>query len=145
MCISQAMKFYYCVRKINKQRRLASIQVRWDKPPSNWFKLNTNGASCGNSGRAGGGGLIRNSTGEWVKGFARSIGSTTSIIAKFWALRDGLQLAIQLGVQYLEVELDAKVVLDVISFGNSPTTACSSFIAGKDSSLHCETCFKGGK
>ena len=49
------------------------------------------------------------------QGVCRSIGSTTSIIAEFWALRDGLQLAIQLGVQYLEVELDAKVVLHVIS------------------------------
>ena len=56
------------------------------------------------------------------------IGSTTSIIAEFWALRDGLQLAIQLGVQYLEVELDAKVVLHVISSGKSPTAAYSSLL-----------------
>ena len=62
------------------------------------------------------------------QGFARSIGSTTSIIAEFWALRDGLQLAIQLGVQYLGVELDAKVVLDVISSGNSPNAAYSSLL-----------------
>ena len=125
MCISQAREFYYCVGKINKQRRLAGIQVRWEKPPSNWFKLNTNGASCGNPRRAGGGGVIRDSAGKWVRGFARSIGSTTSIIAEFWALKDDLQLAIQLGVQYLEVELDAKVVLDVISFEKSPTAAYS--------------------
>ena len=127
-CISQAMEFYYCVGKINKQRRLASIQVRWEKPPSNWFKLNTDGASCGNSGRAGGGGVLKDSVGEWVRGFARSIGSTTSIIAEFWALRDCLQLAIQLGVQYLEVELDAKVVLDVINSRNSPNAAYSSLL-----------------
>ena len=128
MCISQAREFYYCVGKINKQRRLAGIQVRWEKPPSNWFKLNTNGASCGNPRRAGGGGVIRDSAGKWVRGFARSIGSTTSIIAEFWALRDGLQLAIQLGVQYLEVELDAKVVLDVINSRNSPNAAYSSLL-----------------
>ena len=61
--------------KINEQRRLASIQVRWEKPPSNWFKLNTDGASCGNPGRAGGGGgVIRDCASEWVSGFARSIG-----------------------------------------------------------------------
>ena len=62
------------------------------------------------------------------QGVCRSIGSTTSIIAEFWALRDGLQLAIQLGVQYLEVELDAKVVLHVISSGKSPTAAYSSLL-----------------
>ena len=60
--------------------------------------------------------------------FAWSIGSTTNIIVEFWALRDGLQLAIQLGVQYLEVELDVKVVLDVISSGNSPTATYSSLL-----------------
>ena len=77
------MEFYYCVGKINKQRRLASIQVRWEKPSSNWFKLNTDGASSGNPGRAGGGGVIRDSAGKWVKGFERSIGLTTSIITEF--------------------------------------------------------------
>ena len=74
MCINQAMEFYYCVGKINEQRRLAGIQVRWEKPPSNWFKLNTDRASCGNPGRAGGGGVIRDCASEWVRGFARSIG-----------------------------------------------------------------------
>ena len=32
--------------------------------------------------------------GNWIRGFARYIGYTTCIIAEFWALRDGLQLAI---------------------------------------------------
>ena len=127
-CISQAMEFYYCVGKINKQRRLVGIQVCWEKPSSNWFKLNTNGASCGNLGRAGGGRVIRDCAGEWVRGFARSIGSTTSIIAEFWPLRDGLQLAIQLGIQYLEVELDAKVLLNVISLGTSTSATYSSLL-----------------
>ena len=99
-----------------------------EKPPFNWFKLNTYGASCGNPGRARSGGVLRDNAGEWVRGFARSIGSTTSIVAEFWALRDGLQLAIQLGVQYLEVKLDAEVVLDVINFGNSPNAAYSSLL-----------------
>ena len=72
--------------------------------------------------------MIRDYVGEWVRGFARSIGSTTSIIAEFWALRDGLQLAIQLGIQYLDVELDAKVVLNVISSGNSTSAAYSSLL-----------------
>ena len=43
------------------------------------------------------------------KGFARFIGFTTSITAEFWALRDGLLLADQIGVQNLVIELDAKV------------------------------------
>ena len=67
-----------------------------------------------NLGRAGGG-LIRDSAGFWVKGFSRSLGTGTSMLAECWALRDGLFLAIQLGIQNLEVELDAKVVVDLIN------------------------------
>ena len=60
--------------------------------------LNTDGASFQNPGKAGGGGIIRDSQGNWVKGYSRAIGFTTSIIAELWALRDGLNLAIQLGI-----------------------------------------------
>ena len=40
--------------------------------------------------------------------------NATSITAKFWALRDGLKLALNEGIQRLIVELDAKVVVDRI-------------------------------
>ena len=107
---------------------MAVIAVRWEKSPLNWYKLNIDGASCGNPGRAGGGGVIRDSAGNWIRGFARYIGYTTSILAKYWALRVGLKLAIQLGVQNLEVELDAKVIVDLINSKNSSNTAYSSLL-----------------
>ena len=68
----------------------SSIQVKWLRPAENWFKLIFNGSSLENLGRAGGGGIIRNSNGEWVSGYARAIGTTTCVAAKLWALRDGL-------------------------------------------------------
>ena len=72
---------------------MVTISVRWMKPPMDWLKLNTNGASLGNPGKAGGGGVIRDSSGKWVKGFSRSIGVATSVMAKCWAIRDRLTLA----------------------------------------------------
>ena len=90
---SQALKFYYFVGKLKSQRSMVVCNVSWKKPPSGWCKLNTDGASLGNPGKVGGGGIIRDSDGKWMKGFARSIGFTTSITAEFWALRDGLLLA----------------------------------------------------
>ena len=68
--------------------------MKWSKPPEGWFKLNLDGASCGNPGKARSGGLIRDCSGKWLKGFARSIGFATSVLAEFWALRDGLKLAL---------------------------------------------------
>ena len=87
--------------------------MKWNKPPEEWFKLNTNGASSGNLGKAGG-------NGRWIKGFSRSIGHASSFVAKYWALRDGFKLALGIGVQRLVVELDAKVVVSLItSIGGS--------------------------
>ena len=121
-CITQAVEYFSCVGKIKMQRNRLVVNVRWNKPPVGWFKLNTDGASMGNPCKAGGGGLIRDSAGFWVKGFSRSLGTGTSMLAECWALRDGLFLAIQLGIRNLEVELDAKVVVDLIN-SNSQTNA----------------------
>ena len=46
-----------------------AIQVKWNKPAEGWHKLNIDGASLKNPGKAGGGGIIRDSLGHWLKGF----------------------------------------------------------------------------
>ena len=47
----------------------------------------------------------------------------TSIIAEFWALRDGFRLASQMGITHLIVELDAKVIVDLILSNNTSNRA----------------------
>ena len=42
-----------------------------------------------------------------MKGYARGIGHTNSFIAELWALRDGLNLAREMGLNKLIIELDA--------------------------------------
>lgn len=79
------------------------------------MKLNTDGSSLGNPGLAGGGGLIRNEKGGWVVGFASKIGITSSFLAELWALRDGLNLCVSRGIAAIEVELDAKFIVDAVS------------------------------
>ena len=66
-----------------------------------------------------GGGLIRDSQGNWVKGYMRNIGVATSVTVGCWALRDGLLLASQLGIAQLVVELDARVVVGLFVSNNS--------------------------
>ncbi|KAL0001603.1 hypothetical protein SO802_015384 [Lithocarpus litseifolius] len=77
---------------------------------------------------ASGRGLIRNSQGNWIKGFSRSIGYTTSVMAELWALRDGLHLAIQLGINFLEVELDVKVIVEVLNNSDCPNMKLSPLL-----------------
>ena len=69
--------------KLNCHKNKVVCIVNRKKPPLDWCKLNTDGASLGNPGTARGSGIIRDSEGRWVKVFARSIGFTTSIIVKF--------------------------------------------------------------
>ena len=64
-----------------------------------------------------------------MKGYSRAIGFTTSIITELWALRDGLNLAIQLGIQQLEFELDAKVIVDLLKSNKKPNTAYSPLLS----------------
>jgi len=90
-----------------------TIKVKWHRPPSNWAKLNTDGSSIGNPNLAGGG-LIRNANGEWVWGFARAIGTTTCAATELWALRDGIRLCIALKFPAVIIELDAKLVVDLL-------------------------------
>lgn len=91
-----------------------TVKVSWTKPAANWFKLNTDGSSLGNPWRASGGGLVRNDRGMWIASFTRNIGKATvsrlsygpseTVFsrAKLWIWRQ----------QYIEIELEAKVVFD---------------------------------
>ncbi|XP_030929600.1 uncharacterized protein LOC115955566 [Quercus lobata] len=84
-CLGQAREFHFCVSKINQVTSKIPFPVSWNKPSFGWHKLNTDGASIGNPGKAGGGGVIRDCHGDWVKGYSRSIGYTTSVLAE-WSL-----------------------------------------------------------
>lgn len=88
--------------------------IRWSKPVAGWLKLNTDGSSLGNPGLARGGGLIRNEEGGWVVRFARKIGITTSFLAELWALRNSLNLCVNRSILAVEVELDAKSIVDAV-------------------------------
>ena len=77
--------------------------------------MNTDGSSLGNPGLAGDGGLIRDEEGAWVVGFARNIGISSSFIAELWALRDGLMICVNRNFNAVEVEVDARAVIDVLS------------------------------
>uniref|UniRef100_A0A2N9FM91 RNase H type-1 domain-containing protein n=1 Tax=Fagus sylvatica TaxID=28930 RepID=A0A2N9FM91_FAGSY len=91
------------------------VPVKWHAPPLGWAKLNTDGSSLGNPGLAGGGGVIRDSSGSWLGGFSRYLGHTTSVQAELRALKDGLILAIDLVIPYLIVEMDSLVAVNLVS------------------------------
>lgn len=80
--------------------------VRWSLPPHSKFKLNTDGASRGNPGVAGGGGVLRDHNGSMLLAYAFNYGVTTNFAAEFLAIFDGLRIcrALQLPVHVIEVD-----------------------------------------
>lgn len=110
--LNQAMEYVLCVSPPRGLTCHIIKWVRWEKPPHGWVKLNTDGIVTGNPGLVGCGGLLRDEHDTWLARFTRSIGTTTSFVAKLWGLRDGFSLCCDLKITSLIVELDAKAVVD---------------------------------
>ena len=104
------------------------VPVKWHAPPLGWAKLNTDGSSFGNPGLAGGGGVIRDSSGSWLGGFSRHLGHNTSVQAELRALKDGLILAIDLVIPYLIVEMDSLVAVNLVSSLSTINVFLSSLV-----------------
>ena len=79
------------------------------------MKLNTDGSVKGSPGIAECGGLLRDCHGNWISGFARAIGITSSLATELWAIRDGLTRCYHLSLQAVEVEVDASVAISLLS------------------------------
>ena len=67
-----------------------------------------------------------------MEGFTRPIGISTSVDVELWAFRDGLMLYINLNLMAVEIEIDAKVILDQVSkdYNNNHTKPLLLWIAG---------------
>ncbi|KAK4385617.1 putative ribonuclease H protein [Sesamum angolense] len=89
--------------------------VKWIKPDRGWFKLNTNGASKGNPGVAGAGGIIRNHLGQTVLAFQKHLGLTSNTAPELKAIYRGVKLCIDNNIRKIWVEIDANVALKLIS------------------------------
>ena len=124
-----ASEYHFCANNsLEKKKRLVLKSVKWEKPGYGWLTLNTDGSVVGNFGVVGGGGLIRDTNGEWVTGFARRIGKTSSFLVEQWALHDGLQLCLQIQAQAVLIELDSKTIVDAFNSQGYSNTIVSSIM-----------------
>ena len=120
--LDRASEYFFRACNQLTTKRLILKSIRWEKPRDGWLALNADGSAAGSSGMAGGRGLIRDGNGDWVIGFARKIGTTTSFMVELWALRDGLLLCLQIQAQVVLVELDAKAVVDAFNLQSYSNT-----------------------
>jgi ribonuclease HI len=74
-----------------------------------WVKLNTDGAYKDGS-AAGCGGVIRDSHGGWIGGFAKYLGICSAYVAELWGVLEGLRYARNHGFTRIELNVDSSVV-----------------------------------
>ncbi|GKV53477.1 hypothetical protein SLEP1_g59999 [Rubroshorea leprosula] len=127
--VSLVMARDFILLKINEYKQLhpvslsaktvSTVFVGWNPPPPGVVKLNTDGSAVTNPGNAGAGGIFRDDLGNWLLGFYRNIGYTSSLSAELWALRDGLKLAVDKGFSQLIVETDSMVAKTLIDSAHS--------------------------
>lgn len=99
------------------KRKRSERFIRWEYPREGWVRLNTDGASKGNPGFAGAGGLIRSHKGEVHEIFSLNCGTCTVTKAELLAVMRGLAIAWN-GAE---------------SAINGRLRGCGSFIGGADS------------
>ncbi|RZC73607.1 hypothetical protein C5167_049083 [Papaver somniferum] len=88
------------------------IQVPWRFPNNGFHKLNTDGASVDGV-IAGTAGVIRDDDGKFVACYCEHIYFNGSNDAEVWAVRDGLKIVVDLGIQKLEVESDSTYTIQL--------------------------------
>ena len=78
--------------------------------PHEEIVIYTDGASKGNPGPAGAGGVILTPSGETIEEFKEYLGKTTNNVAEYEAVRIGLVRALALGARRVTVRLDSELV-----------------------------------
>eukprot|EP00253_Pinus_taeda_P008637 PITA_08637 len=86
---------------------------RWIPPPIKTYKLNFDGASKGNPGHAGFGGIIRDSKGSLLQLYFGNIGWDTNNSAELEGLWQGLSIARELNLHPLMVEGDSQIIINM--------------------------------
>ncbi|XP_059292579.1 uncharacterized protein LOC132046049 [Lycium ferocissimum] len=90
-----------------------SVAVKWIKPPLLFVKLNSDGSGVGSS--SGGGGVVRDSMGNFIMSFILPLGIGTSNTAEANAFLFGLKWCIDNGYNLIIAETDSLLLRNCIS------------------------------
>ncbi|KAJ1377582.1 Ribonuclease H domain [Sesbania bispinosa] len=118
-----SMDFANTIRKVYGSASDSVLSVPqiigWSAPSENQVAVNTNGSVM--DGRAGFGGLLRTSTGNWIKGFCGYLGGKDILYAELLAILKGLQLCWSLQLRNIKAMSDSLLAIQLIK-GHVPCT-----------------------
>ena len=117
--VQAAMEFYFLTGTARQtQVRLPQI-IRWHASPNLYIKINTDGSALGNPGIVGARGILRDHLGHWISGFSLHVGLAMNNMAELVVVRQGLAMAWTMCFNYIQLELDSKVVLTWLTNHNT--------------------------
>jgi ribonuclease HI len=93
--------------------------LKWRSTLDDWWLL-FDGASKGNPGRAGGGGILLEPNGSINLSLAWGLGFASNNQAEFLALWQGLTQVLKLGIKEVKIVGDSKQVVDAINLNKPP-------------------------
>ncbi|KAK1564397.1 hypothetical protein Q3G72_002354 [Acer saccharum] len=94
---------------LKKQKKIQVL--RWLKPALGRLKLNLDGSSLGNPGPAGGGHVLRDSSGNFIFGFSKFFGLCSNNEAELRAVVEGISICKHLGHDGIDIECDYDIVV----------------------------------
>jgi len=102
------------------KHEITITQVNWKTPPTDIFKLNTDGSAMNNSGKIGGGGILRDHQGNMIYAFSIPLGIGSNNLAETLAAQQGIYWCVQHGFKKIILEVDSKLLNNWISYKSKP-------------------------
>ncbi|XP_041003911.1 uncharacterized protein LOC121249264 [Juglans microcarpa x Juglans regia] len=96
--------------KVHRRKRMQIIQ--WHRLKHGWFKLNVDGSSKGNSGKAGAGGILPDAEGKMIFAFSSPLEHGTNNYAEFMALFLGVRKICLYGLDKIEIEMNSQIAVN---------------------------------
>lgn len=104
------------------------VGVVWKHPPMDWYVLNTDGAAKGTPGPAGGAAIIRDHCGGLISALSLNFGHCHSFKAEVMALLKGLELAHDLKISKLIIQLDNLACVQMIQHKAAGRNECTHML-----------------
>ncbi|CAN1132850.1 Putative ribonuclease H protein At1g65750, partial [Linum perenne] len=104
-------------RSNNRER----IDIAWEPGPTGWVTVNTDGSVLSHSGSSAAGGLIRSDSSYCLAAFSVNLGKCSITRAELRGTIIGLDLAWEAGHRKVAVQVDSRVVIDLLKATEQPS------------------------
>ena len=109
-----------------KKNNLARLNCKWEHPPLGWKKLNFDGASRGNLGKAGIGCIKWDEYGNRLVERSKPLEKVSNNIVELEAVAEGINLSIKLKIKQLMIKRNSQIINNSLRKRETPNWVLNS-------------------